>query len=42
MNEPLAAKDDVIFGNPAAHAVTLMPVPGLSARGYPGGQRDFR
>jgi hypothetical protein len=42
MNKPLAAIDDVIFGNPVAHAVTLMLVPGLSACGYPGDQGDSR
>jgi hypothetical protein len=42
MNKPLAAIDDVIFGEPVAHAVTLMLVSGSSGCGYPGDQRDSR
>ena len=42
MNKPLAAFDDVIFGNPVARAVTLMPVFGFSAWGYRDDQRNSR
>jgi hypothetical protein len=40
MNRPLAAIDDVVFGNPVARDVTLMLVSGLNACRYPGDQRD--
>jgi hypothetical protein len=42
MNRPLAALDHVISGHPVGHAVALMLVFGLSARGYRGDQRDSR
>ena len=42
MNKPLAAIDDVTFGNPVARDVTLMLVSGLNAHGYLGDQRDSR
>jgi hypothetical protein len=42
MNKPLAAIDDVTFGNPVTRDVTLMLVSSLNAYGTPGDQRDSR